>query len=533
MPDLTDDTIIEERIQAGKTSMQRVANRVRLACRRFKDPSLQYRDYVGEVDEQDESYDQAVGTVPYLATNIRTKVDAIAISDPDWHVEMREDQADSEEAQQDLLPPDASDVVKLYLRSLWETYHWQRVTKRSLTHRTISFKGIVAYLWEEDGRGPAVEHVPAWDLFIDPHVTDWDDLRFGGRRIYMPPDEARKRWPENKELFDTKIAGEDGGAAKRNSIRLWCYWDKTTECVMFEDTVLEKGENLYGKVPLIFLHGDINPLGEYDTGDYDTCTGMEHQATRITDAINAKATHGNTLTLWHPDAFDAQGKKALQTGQVNQFIPVEEGVEFQEAIFRLPGEPVTESEVSSLNAMRQALDEATAVNSYMRGSASGARFATEVATVVNQSGARGQTARMEYEEFLNKIAHAVLDMTLKFFKPQTPEELILLAAIQDVARIKVIESSTAYKDPALEQQIARQLWQDAMQMGSAGAPVNVMMFWERYLRACQIRDVKRFEMQPQPQQPASALPPLAAGQNGAAPASAGVAPSPQPQPQGA
>lgn len=483
---LTDDQKIISRIEAAKEAIESHASRDRANCLRYVDPSQEGSQSFGLYSEDPNLgvLDQAVGDVPYLQTNIHTKAAAVAFGNPDWYVDSQQ--------------PETAFIVKLYLQSLWTSRKWKRLTEKALIKRCVSGLGCLAYLWDEK-TGPELEHVSLSDLFVDPFVTEWHDLRYAGRTITMPRDEALAKWPDKADELGPGLEEDEGAGAdykRTQGIELDVYWDQTTEAVRYGETLLSKTENLYGKVPLVFLLGDYDPRAttEFPQGDMDICGGIAEMRTRLTDVINNQAQHGGTLTLYNAAAFSTKGRQELEDGREQGLL---ECKDLEDAIKRVPAEDLSPTVMTAEGRMEAAMDAAQGVNQYMRGVVTqDPKFATQVGATSQMSGARGTQQRLEYEYFLNELATAVLSMTAKFAQATTPEEQILLQAVEAVTEVTAVEQSTSYKDPALETAAAAQ----DIQLLAPIAPMvglNMQALVEDYLRARGKRDMSRYFAPPQ------------------------------------
>lgn len=497
----TDDQIIYNRIQAGKRSLKRHVRRDTDYVRRFKDPSV-FTSWVYGKDDGDDGFEDdgddvpapaAVGNIPYIQTNIRTKAAAICFTDADWYDET--------------VDPMVADIPKEVLKTLWRERNWSRITKKAYLKRFISGMGCVCCYWRDPvpGKpfgGPQLEHVQLKDLAIDPHVVDWNDLRWGARRIMMPRDEAIKAWPEyavelggNDE--ETRKSGND--ARKSSACELWVYWDAETEAVFHQSKCLQKDPNLYGCVPLIFAEGDLDPSSEYDKGDFDAATGLQVMMTYADDLLNNMARHGGSIMLYDTNKFEGKDEQSMQRGLQQGMLGIDGDPEG--AIIYTPTEPMNPTLLEIRRNVQNGIDAAQGVNQYMRGVVQNeSKFATEVAATEGQSGARGDQDRKEYENFLNRIARMVIRWIIQFSKPATPDEFILIEALQQITSLQVVEQSTSYKNPEAQFNKAVLLLNTLLPIAQA-VGLNIRPLIEDVLIAAGKRNVNRYFGLPAPQSP--------------------------------
>lgn len=545
----TPETILG-RIRTGQRFIERgLGERERIACKRFLDGSeasayLLYDDDnfdgVGVLPEA-----QEVGNVNYLAINILTKVAAVAIGDPDFHVDTGSDDPIIMQMQEGSNSPalsrqDMAEIVRRFIRSLWELKGWSRVFRKALLRRSLSGMGIVAYLWHDED-GPLFESVRARDFACDPCVTDWRNLHWAARRIKMRHEDARARYPKIGDLVTAPPSDipnlDEPSPLSRDTVELWVYWDKQTEATCYGAEVLEQGPNLYGRVPLLILEGDIAPESELSMGDYDTASQLQEMLARLQSMINNQAENGGAIGWYNPGLLDDTSKNAFDSGRPQEFIATQG--DGHEVFGYIPGQPSDPMLMQAFTLAQRGLDSVTGVSEYQRGVINqDVKFATEAALLANQSGARGNQARIEFEQYLNFAARCLLQMVAAFAPAMmgdgASEDALLLQSIQAVQDIKVIDASTSYKDPQAEMQTNLQLLQAMMPFIQAGL-VNPTPLIADVFRAFGKRDVNKYFAQPGQQTPPQ---PGAPGQPGqppgpaplpgqAAPGQAGAAPPSQ------
>ena len=502
---------ITGRIRTGQRFIERgLGERERIACKRFLDGSeasayLLYDDDnfdgVGVLPEA-----QEVGNVNYLAINILTKVAAVAIGDPDFHVDTGSAdpevvQAQDGAARPDLSREDMAEIVRRFLRQLWELRGWARVFRKVLLKRALSGMGILAYLWHDED-GPLFETVRARDFACDPCVTDWRNLHWAARRIRMRHEDARARYPKIADMVMAPVSDipnlDEPSPLSRDTVELWVYWDRATEATCYGEQVLEQGPNLYGRVPLLILEGDIAPESELSMGDYDTASQLQEMLARLQAMINNQAENGGAIGWYNPGLLDDTSKNAFDSGRPQEFIATQG--DGREVFGYIPGQPSDPMLMEAFTLAQRGLDSATGVSEYQRGVINqSVKFATEAALLANQSGARGNQARIEFEQFVNFAARCLLHMVGAFSPSMmtdgVPEDALLLQSIQAVQDIKVIEASTSYKDPSAEMQTNLQLLQAMMPFIQAGL-VNPTPLVADVFRAFGKRDVHKYFLTP-------------------------------------
>jgi hypothetical protein len=535
-------------LKRGQQFVQRgIAARDKAHCKRFLDGS-EAASLLTMDDDDDEGIlpsSQEVGNTNYLAINVMTKIDSIAIADPDFHVICEE-----EPAPEPMLDPatgmpidpmmgmgmgqpepvSRAEIVRRSVRELWKKRRWARVTRKALLKRCISGMGCVAYLWDQDDAGPVLEHVPVKDLAVDPHVIDWRKLEWGGRCIRLSKEKARKRWP--REDFagphHSDIPDLDTErATPKNSVKIWVYWDGETEAYVHGSTLLEKPhQNPYGKVPLIFHEGDIAPESEFSLGDYDIAIQLQVMLARLQAIINHDAENGGAI-LWKNSTLMNEGSQnAFANGRPTAPVDCQATGDEDVPFGFKSGTPMNPALLEAFKLASTGLDAATGVTEPMRGTiTSDPKFATQVAAASAQSGRRGEQARRQYELFLDDCAMAIVELMVRFGPALIGEDengmpdendVLLLEAFAAVQEICALESSTAYKDPAYELQLNLQLLEKMLPFIEAGY-LNPEPFIKDVLQAAGKRNVAIYFNQMSP----SLIPAQAGGNAGGAPEDAG------------
>jgi len=482
--------VVKARLAAGRVFTQRFAAKDRRASWRFLDAAaLQLESpHVRTGEESFDSVDgdlpieQTQGQINFLTINTIVKLHNIAIADPDFDVECSD--------------PSNAALVRETLRVLWEKNEWSEEARAAELAKDISGMGFLFYRWDER-EGPCLEQVDSWDVYCDPHVTktSWKRLRWVARRIRMPLDEFIERYGADYLDTETDNVRSEGFASQ--AVEVVVYWDRETEMhLKGEETLLKTGPNLYGDVPVIVLLGEINPRSPWRLGDFDLASGMQAQLSDLLDALNNQAKHGGTLTAYNPDVLNQETIDSLESGRQQGYLPVEGG-DFAAAVYRLPGEPLNPALLESFNIVQKGLDAVQGVNEYQRGVlASEAKTATEAALLSGQSGRRGYAAQTRYEQFVTHMGRCVIKLLQMFAEVNTDEEYELWLAIQDVRSVRVVEASTIFRDPSLEQQSAMQLFDLGLRafqpMSLTGSVPNLPELWLDVMRAFRRRQPQKY-----------------------------------------
>ena len=481
MPYKLDDEEIIQRIKLGDAQMRRQRNLDRYFAAKYHNADMLPADDGMTGTEWDDEYSvspldyQPVGITNAIATNILTKTAAVAYGRPDFRVVCLETLTDDEDSNAE------SELVRKWLTSTWINKNWRRESNKCAMQRWIGGIGFVAYRWDEK-KGETFEFIPSRDFGVDPNVTNWQDLRWAWRKVRMPLREARERYPWSDEIADrSREADAESMDSRPAAIEITIYHDVDSvheedgekslgiEAHIFEEEVLWRGKNLYERVPYLIFEGDISPGPTvFPIGDMQLASGLQEELLEVQTLISNKAKHGGPVTLYDQRRFDESSRRALKDGKTQQWIGVKDTS--QPPVIRVPGEEITQAELEARRTAMNAIDSVTGIGQYQRGVVEEKpAYAAEVAYMSQQTGARASIARKEYEEFIDKWAAIAVWLHKTFGGPQImpdgsdmpteEDELILWNALQKVVEVQVIEGSTTFRDPSMEQQQAMQLFQ--------------------------------------------------------------------------
>lgn len=500
---------------------------------RFRDGSLEVAGNTPSVLPMDSSefewdwvqQDASIEGVPYTTINIQQKIASILFNIPDLHIVLKQGY------------PDGLDkIVGSFLRNLYEANEWKFVLERTLLKRFLSGSGIMAVLWNDEA-GVLWEQVSIRDLAFDPNVIRFDKLRWAARRVLIPKDEARERFPKIRSKLSVTggkpplpSSGEAKTSRKDMCAEIWVYWDDQREVHIYEDEVIEDAPNLYGRVPLWFLHGDADPNSVIYMGDYDLVYGMQVKYEQMISLLFAQATHGGPITSFDPDAFDNDTVEKLQNGVPNQWITVKPAM-LDDAIRRVPAEPVNPNLVAALSKTENLIDSSQGVDQYQRGVIENpAKTATEAALTAQLRGARANKQKAEFERYISRLFQETARQFSLFSKPETEEDWILHQCIGAIETLSVIEDSMVFKDPQAQLNTAVTLIQQALPLVQMGVPINLEALWKKLLRATGETNTDEYLMATPPMAPA---PPMAGNvpmaQGGQPQAQGGMPPAPPEQ----
>jgi hypothetical protein len=416
-----------------------------------------YEDQTEEAQVPDEI---PVGQPNYLAINNETKMAAIAMGVPALHVKANEDpQLGGIE--------NAGEIVAKTWEQSWDNGNWGRDTNAGLQKLGICGLGMIWYRWDEV-YGPCIEHVPSKRLLIDPHATNLLQMEMGGVKVRMSLRKALRLYDPNgeNEYFTSITSSIDTSEAvsnDRTTVTIAIYFDREREVHAYNDKIVFQDENLYGKVPLIPIEGFIDPRDKLlPLGDNVFAAGLNQQVVDLAAIASSTAKHGGPITFLDPNAFEEETKTAYQEGQ-------HQGPIFIKGMLNPQAPPFLEKPASQLSpAFGVARQEAQSALDGIQGSSPGMRgqmipgvTATQAQAVEAKAGARPAQSRAAYETWITRIARAYVFMMQKFGGPTekdpgTTDTVNIWKAFKAVYEVRVIEGSSAFNNPAHDEQAAMQ-----------------------------------------------------------------------------
>lgn len=504
-PNLTPVELVKARISAGKKFTARFSKKDRIASKRFLDSSS-LQSGLDSVDEPDNDgelpEDLAEGQINYLTLNTIIKTHSITLHDPDFYVKggdfPPELQAQALITGQPL--PNVTEIVRKRLKEKWDEYERAELARAIFQQQDISGHGFAFFRWDAEKNWNCWEYAQSKDVLLDPHVTSttWHQLRWAARKIRMPREEFLERYPDKaQEVLDHDMTILEDSRTVRQAIEVTVYWDSTSEYHLHgEETVLEAGQNLYGRVPLLQMLGEINPLSPYRLGTFDLASGVQKMHSDLQDQLNAQAKHGGPRVVINAEDETDELAKQFDYGPKEQAIRVQ-GTPVTDYIGVVEGGGIDAALFQAIDMQAKAADAYCGVNEYMRGvPTSDPKFASQIAAVQQHAGVRGISDQKKYERFLRAMARIDIEMFVDFGNVSDPLDFEFWQACQMVEDVWVVEASTIFRDPATEQQASMQLFQLALTavepMSMTGSVPNLAELWTDVLRAFNRTDIEKY-----------------------------------------
>ena len=478
------------RLTAGIKYLGKQVRLDRGACSRFRDPAAtgQYESSSSGNMTNNDSLDGGdvleaipVGQTNTLTVNMYTLLAAVTINDPDFLPELIDEvenpppppqlppaQPGMPPPPQPPAPPDPAEIkrdVRNLFRKLWKDGDWSAELRMAFLKATLSGVGACWFRWDSKAHKPEFCHVNSWDLCVDPAFVKFNKMRYCAVRITMSMREARQTYPEafqNEPLEAVESQDEKPS--------FWIYWDNKNEVVITDKghKVVRISPNEYGRLPIEFVLGEPDPgTSKFPLGLGVLAAGVAQEVSDFDAAISNSAKHGGPINFFGPGVPKAT-KDALQNGKQQDFYELNDMSSETFPIKRIPGESLERTVLEARQNSARSIDDITGVTMAMRGQLVANITATQSHDAENKSGARQVQNRAKYENFIDRCADACLKMLQMFGGPEAdddgqivtdPGETDTWEMVKVVTSIKVVESSTMFRDPQSDQQQSMQLFQ--------------------------------------------------------------------------
>lgn len=487
-----------ERLRQGRDFMGGLARKHELASRRYVDPTGETNLDItgGPVD-----LPQEVNT---MAINVRQKIASVSIQAPDFVVNASD--------------TDNALIVRELLRHDWAKGEWNRVLAKATLDRFLCGHGFVTYLYDPVEQF-VLEHIDVRDVICDPNTIDatWNRMVWGGRTIHMPMSDAVARYGSMAEASaqsaDVSAVRDQYGRGRvtlrPDIVDVHVLWDDEEEVEIIGERIVRRSPNYYGRVPIIVTRGNPHPVGPFSTGDYDEAFGTAETLRGLTNVLQEHARHKGGYAWVRPDLVGEDVRDAVLDNSHVGVVPIS-GAGGDEVFGYTRVAEISPALLEGIRLVSAGLDADQAVSQFSRGAVSRpSGLATEAALEVSAGGARAALARAEYEHVANMVAGAWLNVRRAFaLDPRggSPEEhdIEIFEAMLDTDEIRIIEESSAWRDPSQDQASAIALFDAVLRaipvlgnltaMGYQAPMPDLQMYLNDLLRAFRRKDVDKYWM---------------------------------------
>ncbi len=282
---------------------------------------------------------------------------------------------------------------------------------------------------------PFAERVSPFDIYVDPEATSMEDLTWIAQKVVRPLEDVRdddryskavRRRVEpdsmmNKEYWSERDEKKWGDDIKR--VTVWEYYDvKQGTMSIFT----ERGDAFLKdptKMPYQFGHPFVQ-LRNYDVPDVFYPIGdleaieplnLELDKTR-SQMMNARKRYARKH-IFRPEAFDAEGRAALEDPTDGRMIPLVEGYSeaMADAIAPLPQEPMSADTYNLSTIIEGDIDAVSGVSEYQRGSTPEIRrTATEASMIQDATNARAADKLAIIEGSIGQVAENLVQLAQQF-----------------------------------------------------------------------------------------------------------------------
>lgn len=280
---------------------------------------------------------------------------------------------------------------------------------------------------------PFVERVSPFDVFVDPDATSEQDMTWIAQRVRRTLVEAksdqrysataRSRLTATSWREDDDWSGEEKDPNDPNAgyVEIWEFYDLKRGTI----SVFAQGGELFlvkpKPMPYPFGHPFVM-IRNYDVPEYFYPMGdleaieplqLELNATR-TQMMNHRKKYARKY-LYNEDAFDDDGRNALQSDRDNEMVPVKSSVPLNEAVIPLKAEITPAEFYNQSQLIRDDIQTITAVSEYQQGGMPEIRrTATEASIIQDAANARAADKLAIIEQSIARVAERLIQLAQTF-----------------------------------------------------------------------------------------------------------------------
>ena len=280
---------------------------------------------------------------------------------------------------------------------------------------------------------PFVERVSPFDVFIDPEAKKLSDAEWVAHRIVRTLEDVRndKRYnprARRKVKADRAINQELLPDSKRDygddvqRVTVWEFYDiKRDQLSVFahagDGFLVDPHPIPYESGhPFVMLRNYDVPDRFYPMGDLESMEPLQQELNKTrSDLINARKQH-KRKHLYFEDAFDANGRDALEDPTDGVMVPVRKGQwNLSDVIAPMPINPIP-PELFNYSAQTEAdINTVTGVTEYQRGNPQSVRrTATEAAIIQDSVNARSAEKLAIVEAGIAEVSKRLIELARQF-----------------------------------------------------------------------------------------------------------------------
>ena len=373
---------------------------------------------------------------------------------------------------------------------------------------------------------PKVQRVSPFDVFFDPDVDVFADLRWVAHRMFVPLSEARTnedwdaaarrslkptRRPKAREdqidMDDSKV--DDHSEGDEAFVEIYEFYDllKKEVCVFAEASngyLLKPEKSVFPQGhPFVWVENFEVPERLYPIGDVEMIFPLQLELAMTRTAQLNDRKRGRRITLFREEALGSTGVEKLRAGADNVMLNVTSSNFDFDNVFRQISSQGLQPEW--YQADRQAMEDINTVSGiaeYMRGGqADIRRTATEVGVMADVAQSRQADKLAKIESFMSQIAERMLVLSQKFLETEQVARIVTdqqavnwvpysSDRIQGEYTVTVVAGSAQPRNESQRRQQANQLMQSFGNLIGSGY-LNDQEFIKEVLQLNGFTDVER------------------------------------------
>jgi len=286
-----------------------------------------------------------------------------------------------------------------------------------------------------------VEHVSAFDVFVDPEARRMSDARWVARRRIVPLEDVLDNpvYRHKRELKgDTPYPSVEGipkppgipgyqegqiqHPPEHERVTLWEYYNlkDRTVCVftMNHDRFLMEADWMmpYEGAPFIPMVDYVVPDSLWGYGEVKLIEGLQHELNKTRTQIIVHNKRFNRKLLYKERAIDERGKAALVSRVDGALIPVINDEDLKDVVLPVPDSPLPADRYQINNIIESDIQAVTGISDYERGAYNNVkRTATEASIIMDSSSLRTQDKLRRVEQAATEVGRRMKALAQTFY----------------------------------------------------------------------------------------------------------------------
>ena len=286
-----------------------------------------------------------------------------------------------------------------------------------------------------------VEHLSAFDVFVDPEARRIEDARWIARRRILPLEEVLENpaYRNKKNLQgDTPYPSVEGMAKppgiphyaegqtlfppEHERITLWEYYNlkARTVCVlaMNHDKFLMEADWLlpFEGAPFIPMVDYVVPDSLWGYGEVKLIESLQTELNKTRTSIIVHNKRFNRKLLVKERAIDERGKAALSSRVDGVLIPVINDEDLKDVVLPVPDSPLPADRYQINNIIESDITAITGISDYERGAYNNVRrTATEASIIMDASSLRQQDKLRRIEQAATEVGRRMKALAQTFY----------------------------------------------------------------------------------------------------------------------